>query len=648
MTTRVPTLYSNLSFTNQMMKTQQRINELSYQSSSGWKSDNYSYYGDESYNLINLDNQLSMVQKHYDNNYLTSIKVDNMAEASAAMTDELADLKSLALDFTSTDLANLANDYTGGEITFSSDLNVYLGETLTIDGTQYTFANDGIGNNIDISALVPGDPSYAEDVMFALRTKLDGLDPNFSDYSFDSNTFTFPKYTIDGESSILNATGVTTGDPIELPNDKEREMETLQFRAFTVLKNMEYYLNTKVDGKYLFGGGEGSQAPVSIPFDSLESFQDYYDGRIVKYPETRAANLSEFEVTQDRTGDVTFAQRGAPYDEKEGRITATNAGAFTYEGVVPSATLTGDITYSTSDNTIRAEEVGAFDKIKAGDSIVVSGGDAGANQVSYIVSSVSEDGRKITVDASTPVQADMTIVNGGNAEMRLSYPVGANIDLSGFSNNFDGVYTITGISDDGSELYVDQTTFPDSATPQTITAAGNNFSIGAKTYYRGSTQVTHSRISDEKTLEISVNAIDPAFEKAIRALAMIAEGGLIDDRNPADSLDSNINYNNAEDRINSAVDLLIDAFSHSDFSQPGEEDSDLIYVNRLMTENQTIIQSIMDDQNTTISTYKSRVSESKMVDPTETVAKLQAEALSLEISYSVLSQISSLSLINYM
>ena len=646
--TRVPTLYSNLSFTNQMMKTQKNIQQLSYQSSSGWKSDNYSYYGDASFNIINLDNQLSMIQRHSNNNYLTSIKVDNMAEAVQNMTTDLSGLRSLALDFTSSDLTNIAQDYTGGEIKFSSDNNVYLGETITINSQTYTFANDSVGNNIDISALVPGDPSYAEDVMFELRSKLNTVDPNFSDYTFTNDTFKFPKYTIDGESTILNATGVTTGTPIDIPSDKQNEMETLQFRAFTVLKNMEYYLNTKVDGKYLFGGGEGSKPPVSIPFDSLDEFQSYYDGRILKYPETRAADLCEFQFTDEQTGNITFAQRGAPFDAKEGRITAANAGAFTYEGVVPSATATGDISFNTSDNTIRADEIGSFQKIKAGDTIVVTGSDAGANEISYVVKSVSEDGRKITIDDSTPVQADLSIANGGNTEIRLSYPIGSTIDLSGFSNNLDTQYTVTGISDDGSEIYVNQTTFPDSASPQTILAAGNDFSITAKTYYSGNTQVSETRISDERILEIGINGIDPAFEKAIRALAMIAEGGLIDNRNPADSLDSNINFNNAEERINSAVDLLIDTFTHSDFKNPGEESSDLNYVNRLMTENQTILKNIMDDQESLINTYKSRIVEAKSVNPTEVVAQLQSETLSLQVSYSVLSQISSLSLINFM
>ena len=66
---------------------------------------------------------------------------------------------------TTTGGSSLTPDYTGGELTFTNDNVVdYLGQTITINGVQYTFANDGNGNNIDISGA-----ANAEDVMNALK-----------------------------------------------------------------------------------------------------------------------------------------------------------------------------------------------------------------------------------------------------------------------------------------------------------------------------------------------------------------------------------------------------------------------------------------------------------------------------------------------
>lgn len=78
----------------------------------------------------------------------------------------------------------------------------YVGKTLTIDGVKYTFANDGNGNNIDISQAKNG-----EEVLNALKSKLENV-PNppegFSEFTFEGNKVTFPLYTVNGSSSVLN------------------------------------------------------------------------------------------------------------------------------------------------------------------------------------------------------------------------------------------------------------------------------------------------------------------------------------------------------------------------------------------------------------------------------------------------------------
>ena len=151
------------------------------------------------------------------------------------------------------DLDKITPDYTGGEISFTNDNTAdYLGKTITVNGTQYTFANDGTGNNIDISGA-----ANAQDVMAALKNKL----PANVDFKFEDNKFSFPLYTIDGTSSVLNVDGVKTGEPHTMSGDQYREMQQLQAQAFSALKMLVDSLNTFANGKYTVWRRDVSNEP---------------------------------------------------------------------------------------------------------------------------------------------------------------------------------------------------------------------------------------------------------------------------------------------------------------------------------------------------------------------------------------------------
>ena len=81
--------------------------------------------------------------------------------------------------------------------------------------------------------------------------------------------------------------------------------------AFSTLKMLVDNLNTFVNGKYLFGGGNTTQSPISFPFNSLEDFQSYYDGINIKFPESAAANLTNLSMDGKSVGNLTIASTGA-------------------------------------------------------------------------------------------------------------------------------------------------------------------------------------------------------------------------------------------------------------------------------------------------------------------------------------------------
>ena len=158
------------------------------------------------------------------------------------VNNAIQDLKSMLNAFGGADADKLYPDQTGGEIKFTdNNENTYLGKTITINGTKYTFANDASdANNIDLSGISAdsGNDDYAQKVMNLLKEKVDPAGTN-KDFVFEDNKFSFPLYTINGSSTVLAANGVETGEPYAMSSDKSSEMRDLQNMAFATLVRSE-------------------------------------------------------------------------------------------------------------------------------------------------------------------------------------------------------------------------------------------------------------------------------------------------------------------------------------------------------------------------------------------------------------------------
>lgn len=635
---RVPTYASYMNLMNQTLNTKAQLDLYAYQATTGLKSPTYSGYGMSAYSIVNLESSLTVTDNFLENNKIFGVELKAMNTSMESVNKSVNDFKSMLTSFSGMDVNKLSPDYTGGEITFTSNDDVYSGKTITIDGTQYTFADNGTGDNIDISGLTPGSATYAEDVMNALKDKVGTTNP---DFKFEGNKFTFPLYTINGTSSVLNANGVETGEPYTMSSDQQLELRQLQNQAFATMQMLADALNVSANGKYLFGGGESAQAPINFPFSSLQEFQDYYDGINIKYPTNSAASLSTRDVTYENTGSLTMWSDGG----NSGTIQAEKEGGFLQEALTANASTTGNLTFNSTDNTIKATQYGAFNTLKPGDTMVI--GDAGdTHNGVYTVKSVSEDGKTITVEESTPIRADDSITDGGGAKFSTSYPVGTVINMEGFGSNISPQVQVTGVSADGKELYVtvDPSRFPE--TPVTIPAS-NKWSMEAQSYYQGGSQVSDRRLSENQTVSMDVTANDPAFEKLFRTLGQIAQGNLVDTRNPADDIDGLINADHAADIIDETVKMLQDAINSGGLTN-GENNADLNTVTAKLSSTMQVLNST--DENLTLvkNNLQTSVDSLKKVDQTEAVIKALMTMTNLNASYSLLQNITNTSLLNYL
>jgi flagellar hook-associated protein 3 FlgL len=340
-----------------------------------------------------------------------------------------------------------------------------------------------------------------------------------------------------------------------------QQTKDLQEQAFRTLKNVQDYLNTELDGRYLFAGSAVRTAPVVFPFDSLQTLQQQYDGETVLYPHTASGNAGiQGALSKADTGDLTLSDTDA--DGIGDTITATNSGAFA--------------------------------QLRPGATITLSGGNSG-NDGTYTV--VAADG-----DRSIRIRGNATDENGNT----IGPPA----------------ITVEGAVNVGT----------DSGTGLTITV-GN--------WFRGDSMEQTYRLDADRSFSSDLSAMHPAFEKAIRALGIIAQGA----PGTPGALE------NHPERIDQAMYLVDLALNRAptvpapfDMETTGSIDDaamDVGFHQTMLADAKTLhsqLSSLMDD----------RIASIENTDMTEAISLLVDGTQALEASYQVLARVRELSLVNYL
>lgn len=641
--TRVPTYASYMSLMNQTMKNKSQFELYNFQSITGLKSPTYSGYGMSAYSIVNLESSLGVTSNFLENNKLLEIELKTMNTSMQAINDAVSDFKSMMNSFSGSDIDKLTPDYTGGELTFTNnDETSYLGRTITINGTQYTFANDGTGNNIDISGISgdSGTDGYAEKVMQALKDKIDPAG-TYPDFEFDGATFKFPLYTINGGSTILNAPGVETGEPYTMNQDQAHNLQQLQNTAFTTMQMLVDALNVSANGKYLFGGGNATQSPINFPFKSLEEFQSYYDGINIKFPTNSAANLCNRTVDASKTGGLTIDK----VDGNQFTITPDKAGGFLEPAVAANPETTGTLSFDADKNTLNATQYGAFNTIKAGDTLVIGG--TANNNNSLVVKSVSADGKTITFE-DTPghnIVAEGAIADPTGVTISTSYPVGAVIEMNGMGSNVAPRVQVTGVNADGTLNVTADPGYFNADT--TVIPNTSKWTMSTTSYYTGGSASIDRMISQNQSISMDVTANDGAFEKLFRALGQVAQGNLVDTRNPAD-IDGLVNENKAYDIITEANKMLLSAVDDSGETTKSGTNSSLYAITAKLSANYVLLNSTNENLTLVQNNLQTSVDSLKNVNKEEAAVKALLAQNNLAASYSVLQNAMSMSLLNYL
>jgi len=414
-------------------------------------------------------------------------------------------------------------------------------------------------------------------------------------------------------------------------------VQDIQNKAFASMAAVRDALNAaQTDGRYLFAGGQIATKPLNFNQSSLAAFKEIYDGDRVSVSTTRDAHLESFSFNKNVSTNATSWLNFEREDAASG-VGRINAAVDTFKNVAVGTSIT--ISGTTSNNgTYKVLAVdttnGLFIDVETEEIETPSSAQAGR------ISFQDPDPLRVTTiisnnDTFTSNGTNDTFTYNNNAIDQLT--AGKAFTISGTTSN-DGTYTVDSINTNTNVITIKTHRLTDEGSGGSPVAG----TISASSYYKGDALSQTHRIDTNRSFKNNINGAYGGFEKAIRAMEIIAQG----DFGSAGGLDQNTN------RPAEAIYLLDSALNRAKKSSPPPYGTELtenirqaeldIGVNRLR---------ISDAQkyNTDTKKFLDNATQSlEDVNMTETVARLLSEQRALEVSFQAFATIRQLSLSNFM
>lgn len=346
-----------------------------------------------------------------------------------------------------------------------------------------------------------------------------------------------------------------------------------------------------------------------------------------------------------------------------------------------------DVRFDTADNSIEIRRSGTatavpdiFENLAVGNQITIT--NSNSNNGTYTIASISADRSKITTtQALTATETDsagVTFAGAGSVSFNYeskselvftnvgaagtdtihirdtanatittgvfsNLKAGQEFTVSGAAGAVNGTYTVKSVSADGSTITIDEnltaTVTEDSqeVRMQVFSVAGT---VAATNYYSGDERATTHRVNEDRSFDLDFNAIDPAIEKAVRAIKLILQGKY--------GTDGGLDQNNS--RVSQALYLLDSALERTVAGTPPfgtEQDGNLTEARSDNGYSRVLISNTITRHKTLIAFFDSNISDIENVNPTETITRLLDDQQALEASFQVFSRIRQLSLTNF-
>lgn len=331
-------------------------------------------------------------------------------------------------------------------------------------------------------------------------------------------------------------------------------------------------------------------------------------------------------LTQVTLTSSAAAEFGAGYAAGD---TVTLGGSQYHNGTYTVVSSTPDtVTFALNPDGIRLSkfvpQTGRTDSVLSyTDSNGVTTSFDSTNYGSLSFSPTGTVGERIT--ATTP--------NAFNVAGVPNPAVGTVISLKSTTGVNDGTYQV--VANNGGNIEIKSTML---AAGDTNVASAR---IDSSTWYHGDTLELKQHISSDRTVDVGIYASDPAFEKAFRAMSIIAQGAF----GTSGGLDKNL------DRLGQALYLLNDSLQSPTPGTPPfgpESRSDINTLQSNLGFTASVITQATTDHKQYAAFLDQRISDLSQADKTETITMMLSDSNALQASYQSLAKVQSLSLINFL
>ena len=389
-----------------------------------------------------------------------------------------------------------------------------------------------------------------------------------------------------------------------------------------------YSVVSNVDGVVTLANNENTAQPETVASTALAVTDQTTSSGI---PLT-AGNLTFATSTSATTGLTTVTLTSAGANDFAGVSAGqyvTFGGTDNHNGTFQVSAATGNtISFTMNPDAVRVSQ---FLPQTGRKDVSVSAEDSSGNgntftSVNYGSLSFNPDGTNgETITAATPG----CFVD---AQGSFSPAIGTILKLSSTSGVNDGTYTVTG--NDGTNISIQSNTL----NAETNSTTGQ---ISSTSYYQGDSLQQSSIVGQGRVVNIGTTAADPAFEKAIRAMGLIAQGTY----GTAGGLDQNMN------RVTQALYLLNDSLESPAAGTPPfgpESSSSINSVQQAIGYTQSIITQQTTSESQVQGYLETQISSQTNANPTTSVTDLMNDSNALQAAYEALAQVHSLSLLNYL
>jgi len=666
--TRISTLSANNQLIKFMQQGQVRLQEKQVQLATEQNSTIYTGIAKNSERLINVENTRELLDNYNKTNALMDMRLNVTSTVLTGIDDTLNSFRRDLISFQATsktdvlDVRDVQNAAFTGLQSIESYLNTDVNGEFLFSGGRVTTQPVDLGLT----------------TLSALQTKYDGAN------------IIYPTYR---DNHIHHKMTAATGNPTNPTGAGFTDLSFLAGAGGTITTaNLATQVNTitlsgsveandiysvTVNGTTVSYTATGAEANMDAIRDNLFAAINA-DATISTFITAAAGGAGEITLTSDVAGtaftssssstnftataqidNVTLANTFAIGDSVS--VNVNGLGAVVYPVVANDLTLNGDGTggavagnSAAAFNNITTKVAAAINADAPSAAIVTAAASGGGGGVitltadtagtafSHVSSATTAGTGTATGTTATPnlsANADnkaTTVITTANANAFANLAVGASITISGANTaTNDGTYTIA--SNSAGVITV--------AATETIAATDNNDAgltlISDISYFSGDEISQTHNVNKTRSFEVDLTGVDPAFEKAIRALFHIAQGAF----KTGGGLDQN------QSRVSDSLYLIDSALDRNPGGTPPfgtELTSSIEQVSQDIGYDRVLIDQTKTTNLSLINFFDNRISDIETVDPLEIYTRLVDEQTALEASYQAMARVRQLSLSQFL